>query len=33
MLARVESGVDFRPAELLNVVEAAVADRMIKLGR
>jgi glycosyltransferase involved in cell wall biosynthesis len=31
MLARVESGVDFRPAELLNVVEAAVADRMIKL--
>ena len=31
MLARVESGVDFRPAELLNVVEAAVADRMIKI--
>jgi len=32
MLARVESGVDFRPAELLNVVQSAVAGRMIKVG-
>jgi glycosyltransferase involved in cell wall biosynthesis len=31
MLARVESGVDFRPEELLNVVQSAVADRMIKV--
>jgi Glycosyl transferase family 2 len=31
MLARVESGVDFRPQELLNVVQSAVADRLIKV--
>jgi glycosyltransferase involved in cell wall biosynthesis len=31
MLARIESGVDFRTEELLRVIQSAVADRMIKV--
>ena len=32
MLARVQSGVDFRQAELLDIIQTATADRMIKFS-
>jgi glycosyltransferase involved in cell wall biosynthesis len=31
MLARVESGIDFRSEELFNVIQAAVSDRLIRV--